>query len=173
MSKTRNIWRDDTYSLYEHSNITHRPGLSQVISCDWPLIALCVAGWFVIICFSVYLSNAVFMLWTFFTLCLMLHSQYITTMKFHIGGEQLMYQRGLFSVKRDFIEMYRIVDYEERRNFVEILLGIKTVTVFACDRTTPVLHIIGVAKDVDVIGTLRERVAVCRKAHGIYEIANR
>lgn len=94
-------------------------------------------------------------------------------MKFHIGAEQLMYQRGLFSLKRDFIEMYRIVDYEERRNFIEILFGIKTVIVYACDRTTPELRIIGVPKNLDVIGALRERVALCRKAHGVYEIANK
>lgn len=173
MSKTGNTWQEDIFSLYEHKNVTHRPGTLQFICTDWPLILICIGGWSAIAFFYTEIKDVVFILWAFFSLCLFLHCQYITTMKFHIGAEQLMYQRGLFSLKRDFIEMYRIVDYEERRNFIEILFGIKTVIVYACDRTTPELRIIGVPKNLDVIGALRERVALCRKAHGVYEIANK
>lgn len=173
MSKTRNILQDDILSLYEHDNIMHRPGTLQFISTDWLFIIICTGGWLAIAMFSSMIKDVVCVLWAFYTLCLFFHCQYITTMKFHIGGEQLMYQRGLFTLKRDYVEMYRIVDYEERRNFIEILLGIKTVIVYACDRTTPELKIIGVPSGLDVIGALRERVALCRKAHGVYEIANK
>lgn len=94
-------------------------------------------------------------------------------MKYHIGQEQLMYQRGLFSLKRDYIEMYRIVDYEEHRTFVQILLGLKSVTIHSCDRTSPSLKLIGIPCDVEVIPAIRERVEFCKVMKGVYEIANR
>ena len=161
------------YEGLEYKNITHRPHFLQYIATDMVLIAINAIGWLLIVVFFEHVSPWTIALWSFFSLYLFLHCQYITSMKYHIGLEQLMYQRGLFTQKRDYIEMYRIVDYEESRSFVEMLFGLKTVTIHACDRTTPYLQIIGVPKDMELIETIRERVIQSRKRNGIYEIANR
>lgn len=161
------------YEGLRYRNITHRPHFLQYIATDMSLIALNIAGWTAVIAYSSIISPWTVALMSFFTLYHFLHCQYITGMKYHIGLEQLMYQRGIFSVKRDYIEMYRIVDYEESRNFIEILFGLKTVTIHACDRTTPSLNIIGIPYDLEIIETIRERVELCKKKRGVYEITNR
>lgn len=161
------------YGEMTHPNITHRPVFLEYVAIDLPLIILCIAGWGMVACLGQKTSPWTVAFLAFFTLYLFLHCLYVTSMKFHIGLEQLMYQRGLFTIKRDYIEMYRIVDYEESRSFLQMLFGLKTVTIHACDRTTPYLRIIGIPKDMDIIPTIRERCEYCKKKHGVYEIANR
>jgi len=157
----------------QHRNICHRPNILGFVAMDFPIIILCGIGWIVVWCFIDYLNQYALIPMIFWSFCLCLHCQYVTTMKYHVGVEQLMYQRGLFSLRRDYIEMYRVVDFDESRSLLEIILGIKTVTVYACDRTTPYLRIIGVPKDTDFIETIRERCIRSRKQNGIYEITNR
>lgn len=176
MSKTENNTLQDTtryLDIYEYGNITHRPHMLQYIAMDLPLLAICIAGWCAVIAFSYLINPWTVVFMSVFTLGLVLHCQYVTSMKYHIGTEQLMFQRGLFTLQRDYIEMYRIVDYEESRSFIQILFGLKSVTVHACDRTTPNLKIIGVPVELDLIPAIRERVEHSKRAHGVYEIANR
>lgn len=161
------------YGEMTHPNMTHRPHFLEYVAIDLPIIILCMIGWLMVACLGEKTSPWTVAILAFFTLYLFLHCQYITSMKYHIGLELLMYSRGLFSVKRDYIEMYRIVDYEESRSFLQMLFGLKTVTIHACDRTTPNLKIIGIPKNLDVIPTIRERCEYCKKKRGVYEIANR
>ena len=98
---------------------------------------------------------------------------YLLRISYIITEEQLQYEYGILSLQRDFIELYRVVDYSEQRSFLQMLFGLKTVTIHACDRTTPNLKIIGIPKNLDVIPTIRERCEYCKKKRGVYEIANR
>lgn len=43
--------------------------------------------------------------------------------RFTLTGEQLIYERGVFSRKSDFIELYRVVDFEESRSFLQQFVG--------------------------------------------------
>ena len=161
------------YGELTRPNITHRPHFLEYVAIDLPIIILCLIGWLMVACLGEKTNPWTVSILAFFTFYLFLHCEYITSMKYHIGFEQLMYQRGLFTIKRDYIEMYRIVDYEESRSFLQMIFGLKTVTIHASDRTTPHLRIIGIPKDTDVIPTIRERCEYCKKKHGVYEIANR
>ncbi len=89
-----------------------------------------------------------------------------------ITGEQLVYEHGVFSRSRDYIELYRVVDFDEKRNFLQLLLGLKTVVVHSGDRTMPKLRIIGIREDAQVVECLRERVSYNRKRMNIHEFAN-
>lgn len=161
------------YDTLTMPNLSHRSNILGFVANDLAEIILCIIGWYVAINVSSedYFGYAVIIM-VLCSFCLFLHCQYITTQKYHIGIEQLMYQRGFLSLRRDYIEMYRIVDFEESRTLLEIILGMKTVTIYACDRTMPCLRIIGVPKDMNIIDTIRERIIRCRKMNGIYEIAN-
>ena len=97
---------------------------------------------------------------------------YLRQMEYTITGEQLVYEHGVFSRSRDYIELYRVVDFDEKRNFLQLLLGLKTVVVHSGDRTMPKLRIIGVREKEDIVGCLRERVAYNRKRMNIHEFAN-
>ena len=53
------------------------------------------------------------------------------------------------------------------------ICGLKTVTIYSGDRSTPKLDIIGVKNDLDLVSLVRERVELNRRRKGIYEITNR
>ena len=93
-------------------------------------------------------------------------------MEYTITGEQLVYEHGVFTRSRDYIELYRVVDFDEKRSFLQLLLGLKTIVVHSGDRTMPKLKIIGIREKADVVGCLRERVSYNRKRMNIHEFAN-
>ncbi len=97
---------------------------------------------------------------------------YLRQMEYTITGEQLVYEHGVFSRSRDYIELYRVVDFDEKRNFLQLLLGLKTIVVHSGDRTMPKLRIIGIREDAQVVECLRERVSYNRKRMNIHEFAN-
>ena len=97
---------------------------------------------------------------------------YLRTMLYTITGEQLVYEHGVFTRSRDYIELYRVVDFDEKRNFLQLLLGLKTIVVHSGDRTMPKLRIIGIREDAQVVECLRERVSYNRKRMNIHEFAN-
>ena len=42
---------------------------------------------------------------------------YLSCVRYTINEEQLQYEYGIFSIQRDYIELYRVVDYSEQRSF--------------------------------------------------------
>ena len=97
---------------------------------------------------------------------------YLRGMLYTVTGEQLVYEHGVFTRSRDYIELYRVVDYDESRSFLQLLLGLKTIVVHSGDRTMPKLRIVGIREGTDVVGCLRERVTYNRKRMHIHEFAN-
>ena len=97
---------------------------------------------------------------------------YLRQMEYTITGEQLVYEHGVFTRSRDYIELYRVVDFDEKRSFLQLLLGLKTIVVHSGDRSMPKLKIIGIREKADVVGCLRERVSYNRKRMNIHEFAN-
>lgn len=97
---------------------------------------------------------------------------YVTRMAYVITSEQLKYECGVFSCNRDFIELYRVIDYSEQRSFLQILLGIKTISIYSGDRTHPRLDLVGINNKVDLISTIRERVELNKKRRNIHEFTN-
>ena len=97
---------------------------------------------------------------------------FLRKMAYTITGEQLVYEHGVFTRSRDYIELYRVVDFDEKRSFLQLLLGLKTIVVHSGDRTMPKLKIIGIREKADVVGCLRERVSYNRKRMNIHEFAN-
>ena len=97
---------------------------------------------------------------------------YLRGMRYTVTGEQLVYEHGVFTRSRDYIELYRIVDFDESRSFLQLILGLKTIVVHSGDRTMPKLRIIGVREGSDVVGCIRERVSYNRTRMNIHEFAN-
>ena len=108
------------------------------------------------------------------TMLMMLYGcLYLSKLQFIISSEQLIIQHGVFQRTSDYIELYRIVDFCEQRDIMEQLFGLKTVSIYSCDRTNPKLDIYGVKEKVDVVGIIREQVEYNKQRRGVYEITNR
>lgn len=98
---------------------------------------------------------------------------YIRRMEYRIDSSQLVFEHGIFTRSSDYMELYRIVDFREKRNFMEQICGLKTIRIYSGDRTMPKLDIIGVPNRFDIVSKLRERVIYNRLRNGVYEITNR
>lgn len=97
---------------------------------------------------------------------------YLVKMVYTITGEQLQSEHGIFSTQKDFIELYRIIDYREAQSFLQVLFGIKTVTIYSGDRSNPEFRLIGIKNKYEVIEFLRERVEYNKHRRNIYEFTN-
>ncbi|MCL3854221.1 PH domain-containing protein [Parabacteroides sp. GYB001] len=98
---------------------------------------------------------------------------YLRRIECRINEEQLIMNHGVFTRKSEYLELYRIVDFNGHRTLMQQICGLKTITIYSGDRSTPKLDIIGVKNDLDLASLVRERVELNRRRKGIYEIANR
>ena len=80
-----------------------------------------------------------------------------------LSGEQLKKAEGVFTRDEDYIELYRVVDFAERKNLLQMLF----------DRTTPKLSLQGVKEPLDLVAIIRERVEYTKTHKPVYEITNR
>ena len=98
---------------------------------------------------------------------------YLARMEYIITAEQLLFVHGVAVQSTDYMELYRIVDYQQTRSVLQQIFGIKTITIFSGDKNMPELDIIGIREHWDVVSQIRERVEFNKRRKGIYEITNR
>lgn len=89
-----------------------------------------------------------------------------------IRQEEIVQQVGIISMVTDYIEMYRIVDYQERQGFLQRLLGIKTIILISTDRLNSTLLLKGIPINSSLTSIIRKRVEICKTNNRIYEITN-
>lgn len=94
-------------------------------------------------------------------------------MEYRVGDEQLVFEHGVFTRHSDYMELYRIVDFNEHRSLMQQIFGLKTVTIYSGDRNTPTLDVVGVRNSLDLVSLIRERVEFNKQRKGVYEITNR
>lgn len=95
---------------------------------------------------------------------------YIRTTVFNITKEQLEFKRGVFSIKTDFIELYRIKDHSLNQPFLLRLIGVNELIIVSSDETDPTFKIIGVKFSKDFIINLRKDIQYQRKLNRVYEV---
>lgn len=98
---------------------------------------------------------------------------YLLRMKYVITDEQLIFLHGVFQHSTDYMELYRVIDYQQNRTLLQQLFGIKTVTILSGDRNMNRLDIIGVLENENVVNEIRQRVEYNKRMKSIYEITNR
>lgn len=98
---------------------------------------------------------------------------YLKMMRFTITDEMIIYEHGVLWKQREYIELYRVIDFKEHISFFQNLTGLKTVTIYSGDRSTPILPIPGIALGYPLVRTIRQRVEYNKRRKGIYEITNR
>lgn len=157
----------------QFGTLTRRPSAWQWLVDNLLVLILCAAGLAVAGIDGMAMSHLLFWVSVFVALGLCYRLLYIKKMVYYITAEQLIYEHGVFHRTRDYIELYRIVDFREDSRFLQQLFGLKTVRIFSGDRTTPSLDLIGMDVDDILIPEIRIRVAYNKRRNGIYEITNR
>ena len=97
---------------------------------------------------------------------------YLRRIRYDITAEQLVCERGILLRKVDYMELYRIVDFQEKQSILQQLSGLKTVSIHSMDRNTPRLDLLGMKRGDGIVALIRERVEYNKRKKGIYEITN-
>ena len=98
---------------------------------------------------------------------------YLSRIEYIVTGEQIIYLHGVLMHQTDYMELYRVVDYQQHRSLLQQLTGLKTITIMSGDRNLPSLDIIGVEADEEVVQEIRIRVEYNKQMKHIHEITNR
>ena len=98
---------------------------------------------------------------------------YLARMEYIVTSDQIIFLHGVFIHSTDYMELYRVIDYQQHRSLMQQLTGLKTVVIYSGDRNTPVMNIIGMRNDLDVVAEIRKRVEYNKQIKHIYEITNR
>lgn len=98
----------------------------------------------------------------------------ILTTKWVVTSEQIKIYEGIINKSINYIELYRVYDYEVKQNIVQAAVGLKNVYIHSGDKSTPELKMYGIlSKDIDIISLIRNRVEKQKRIKGIYEFTNR
>lgn len=162
-----------TQPTYCFGTLVFRPRIRQYLANDLVLTVICVVGFAVAGIDGVFMGNM--LLWASLAtaVCLAYRFLYLRSMRYIITEEQFIYEHGVFRRTRDFMELYRVVDFREESRFSQQVFGLKTIQIYSGDRSTPRLDMVGMDQRADLIPVIRERVGASRKRNGIYEITNR
>lgn len=148
------------------------PHKLQFVIDELPWLILCPCGFIYAGMEQVPLSGLVLSLTVFFSLCLLYRFLYLQRIRYYIGSELIISEHGIFQRSTNYIELFRVVDFHEHRSLMQQLFGLKTVTIFSMDRTTPRLELLGISDKKEVVSLIRERVEYNKRKKGIYEITN-
>ena len=161
-----------TSSLSQPESLVLRPHRMQFVIDNLPSLVVCCAGGiyggmegvpYPVVGVAVFLCLMLVLLYRFICLC---------RIRYRIGTEQLVCERGVLVRKVDYMELYRVVDFQEHQSLLQQLCGLKTVVILSTDRNSPKLDLIGIRRGNDIVAIIRERVEINKRKKGIYEITN-
>lgn len=129
-----------------------------------PLSARTTVEWFPLMVVLLSLVTAVALVVRYVMLC---------AVKWVIGDDTICRIEGVLSKRTDYVELYRVVDYQENQTFLQKMFNVKTVTVISTDKSDAILEMYGVSDSIDLVRIIRDRVEKSKKEKRIYEITNR
>lgn len=157
----------------DDSVITLRPGIRQFFIDELPVLLSCMASFIAGGMSDCPFSSLLLILFFLFTLCLLYRFIYLRNIRYHIGSEQIVCEHGVFHRGVNYMELYRVVDFAEHQTLMQQIRGLKSVTVFSMDRSTPRLELTGMSNKLDIVSLICQRVEINKRRKGIYEITNR
>lgn len=160
------------YSIQDVRDIILRPHAGQFVIDELPLICICMTGMVYGGMEGMLLGSTAAVIALFLFLVLLYRFIYLRRIRYRVGEEQLVSEHGIFIRRVDYMELYRIVDFQEHQSLLQQLCGLKTVIILSMDRNTPKLDLIGIRCENDIVAIIRERVEINKRKKGIYEITN-
>lgn len=100
------------------------------------------------------------------------HHLYLRRCSWTLTEEQIIHERGVIAIDKDYLELYRVSDYSEFSSVIDRLFGLKRIRIVSTDQSSPILIIYGITNNIDILTPLRERVERCKRNRRIYEMAN-
>lgn len=152
--------------------IVLQPHTGQFVINELPTLVLCCAGWVYGGMEELPLTAFAVPVALLLSLMLLYRFIYLRRIRYRIGAEQLVSEHGIIRREVNYMELYRIVDFEEHQSLLQQLCGLKTISILSMDRSTPRLDLVGIKRGNDIVTLIRERVEYNKRKKGIYEITN-
>ena len=89
---------------------------------------------------------------------------------YEITTGELKHTYGILHRRHDFIELYRIKDFQVDRPLIYRIFGLGNLRVYTSDKTSPVFRLIAIKKPQEVYNILRERVEQNRRDKHVFEV---
>lgn len=163
-------------AVHERGTLTYRPSRRQIICDELPMLTVITV--IIVVTGINGIVPATLKIYSlgvagFLTVCLLIKYLQMRAVRYEITQEQIIYVRGLINIRKDYIELYRVLSYEEHQSFMQRILHIKTVVILSGDREIPSLSVIGIPEYVDLILVVRLSAEYNKKRRGVYEITNK
>lgn len=113
------------YTIQDVRNIILRPHAGQFVIDELPLIFMCMAGLVYGGMEGMPLGGMATVIALFLFLVLLYRFICLRRIRYRVGNEQLVCERGLFCRRVDYMELYRIVDFQEHQSLLQQLCGLK------------------------------------------------
>lgn len=113
------------YTIQDVRNIILRPHAGQFVIDELPLIFMCMAGLVYGGMEGMPLGGMATVIALFLFLVLLYRFICLRRICYRVGNEQLVCERGLFCRRVDYMELYRIVDFQEHQSLLQQLCGLK------------------------------------------------
>ena len=155
-----------------HKTIVIHPHTGQFVINELPTLVLCGTVWVYGGMEGLPLTAIATVIALILSLLLLYRYLYLRRIRYCIGTEQLVSEYGIIRRKVDYMELYRIVDFQEHQSLLQQFCGLKTVRILSMDRNTPRLDLVGIFHRDDLVSIIRERVETNKRKKGIYEITN-
>ncbi|MFL0096130.1 PH domain-containing protein [Tenacibaculum maritimum] len=93
---------------------------------------------------------------------------YYRLMVYELYPDRMVFKKGVFSIKTDFLELYRVKDYKIYQSFFMRIFSIQTIVLITSDKSNPIIEIKGVKKN-NIANVIRKQVEQLRKIKGVRE----
>ena len=104
-----------------YGTLVIRPRSMQFVIDELPLLLLCLAGYGCAGIENLAGNGMLLGASVLCNLCLLYRFIYLRRTEYLISNEQIIYRHGVFSRSCDYMELYRVVDFRERRSFLQLL----------------------------------------------------
>jgi membrane protein YdbS with pleckstrin-like domain len=92
------------------------------------------------------------------------------TIRYRISNYRIDFERGFLGKTIDTTELWHVDDIQFHQSFIERLLGVGTITVFAHDQTTPALPLKGLPRPREIFDALKARVIAIKRSRGVIKM---
>lgn len=94
---------------------------------------------------------------------------YLQSFVYTFEADQILIRYGVFSLTKEYVELFRVKDFNTHQSLIMRLIGVMRVNIFTSDITQKVIQIKGVPNS-DFLLALRRLVLQSRKNNSVFEV---
>jgi len=90
--------------------------------------------------------------------------------RYEIDSEELRQYSGIFLRKHEYVELYRVKDFQIEKPLIYRIFGLGNLTIYTSDKTTPVFHLYAIREPEEKYKILRGLVELNRREKHVFEV---